>query len=124
MIRRPPRSTLFPYTTLFRSDLGRGLVTIGGNRSYALGGYRNSPLEELLPVVSEILDPKRRQSVAQVLAIDTSGSMAACHCNEGANGMPGGGNSVQGEIGRASWRERVEISVVAVSLKKKSRDIG
>src|SRR5438067_5972700 len=32
MIRRPPRSTLFPYTTLFRSelsllaDLGRGLL--------------------------------------------------------------------------------------------------
>src|SRR2546425_8175621 len=23
MIRRPPRSTLFPYTTLFRSHLGR-----------------------------------------------------------------------------------------------------
>src|SRR5258708_27022524 len=26
MIRRPPRSTLFPYTTLFRSVLGEGLV--------------------------------------------------------------------------------------------------
>src|SRR2546427_9079881 len=25
MIRRPPRSTLFPYTTLFRSVSGRGL---------------------------------------------------------------------------------------------------
>src|SRR2546422_8349469 len=24
MIRRPPRSTLFPYTTLFRSKWGRG----------------------------------------------------------------------------------------------------
>src|SRR3712207_7731092 len=24
MIRRPPRSTLFPYTTLFRSELGLG----------------------------------------------------------------------------------------------------
>src|SRR2546426_8696641 len=24
MIRRPPRSTLFPYTTLFRSQCGRG----------------------------------------------------------------------------------------------------
>src|SRR2546430_12633004 len=24
MIRRPPRSTLFPYTTLFRSDLSPG----------------------------------------------------------------------------------------------------
>src|SRR3712207_7984202 len=26
MIRRPPRSTLFPYTTLFRSDVGVGLL--------------------------------------------------------------------------------------------------
>src|SRR3712207_8135838 len=26
MIRRPPRSTLFPYTTLFRSDPGWGLL--------------------------------------------------------------------------------------------------
>src|SRR3712207_9200847 len=32
MIRRPPRSTLFPYTTLFRSllaDAGSGLATQG-----------------------------------------------------------------------------------------------
>src|SRR3712207_7713611 len=28
MIRRPPRSTLFPYTTLFRSDLGVDLVGV------------------------------------------------------------------------------------------------
>src|SRR2546426_10272485 len=27
MIRRPPRSTLFPYTTLFRSNLQAGEVT-------------------------------------------------------------------------------------------------
>src|SRR5256885_12867835 len=26
MIRRPPRSTLFPYTTLFRSDQGVGIL--------------------------------------------------------------------------------------------------
>src|SRR3712207_7240560 len=30
MIRRPPRSTLFPYTTLFRSSAGR--VAVGGLR--------------------------------------------------------------------------------------------
>src|SRR3712207_8862366 len=34
MIRRPPRSTLFPYTTLFRSGPGQGdrlvLVALGG----------------------------------------------------------------------------------------------
>src|SRR2546427_7786111 len=31
MIRRPPRSTLFPYTTLFRSETGPGrLVRLAG----------------------------------------------------------------------------------------------
>src|SRR3712207_8371002 len=29
MIRRPPRSTLFPYTTLFRSDPQRSAVVSG-----------------------------------------------------------------------------------------------
>src|SRR2546426_3586328 len=29
MIRRPPRSTLFPYTTLFRSQCGELRVTLG-----------------------------------------------------------------------------------------------
>src|SRR3989441_5946626 len=35
MIRRPPRSTLFPYTTLFRSRLG--LHAKGGARSRPAG---------------------------------------------------------------------------------------
>src|SRR2546430_13549555 len=30
MIRRPPRSTLFPYTTLFRSPDGRGKPALRG----------------------------------------------------------------------------------------------
>src|SRR3712207_8274475 len=30
MIRRPPRSTLFPYTTLFRSPGAEELVVLGG----------------------------------------------------------------------------------------------
>src|SRR5690242_21509708 len=32
MIRRPPRSTLFPYTTLFRSDFRLPTFTTGGMR--------------------------------------------------------------------------------------------
>src|SRR3712207_8471869 len=32
MIRRPPRSTLFPYTTLFRSRLPPEQVLVGGDR--------------------------------------------------------------------------------------------
>src|SRR3712207_1901171 len=30
MIRRPPRSTLFPYTTLFRSSIATGLSRVAG----------------------------------------------------------------------------------------------
>src|SRR3712207_7867932 len=38
MIRRPPRSTLFPYTTLFRSSSGRGTgVPRGGLRPHCEG---------------------------------------------------------------------------------------
>ncbi|MEZ5216650.1 MAG: glutamine amidotransferase [Ilumatobacteraceae bacterium] len=66
-------------------DLGRGLVTVGGERSYGLGGYRGTPLEDLLPVISEITDPMRRTKVAEVLSFDVSGSMANCHCDEGEN---------------------------------------
>src|SRR3712207_7601708 len=33
MIRRPPRSTLFPYTTLFRSVAGADLVGHAGGRA-------------------------------------------------------------------------------------------
>lgn len=81
-------------------DLGRGLVTIGGTQSYGLGGYRGSELEALLPVESEILDPKRHQTVAEVLAVDTSGSMGACHCAEGNNGVVNGNSMVQGGVNK------------------------
>src|SRR2546429_6863587 len=36
MIRRPPRSTLFPYTTLFRSR-GRGLDSVAAERGTSVG---------------------------------------------------------------------------------------
>src|SRR5690242_21614243 len=40
MIRRPPRSTLFPYTTLFRSNCPPGITSANGpsvrNRNIAL----------------------------------------------------------------------------------------
>src|SRR3712207_7099719 len=43
MIRRPPRSTLFPYTTLFRS------VPIAGITLFALGGVSETRQEPPSP---------------------------------------------------------------------------
>src|SRR3712207_8551108 len=44
MIRRPPRSTLFPYTTLFRSDESRGSGG-GGGGGRDQGFARHPPAE-------------------------------------------------------------------------------
>jgi len=74
-------------------DLGVGIVTVGGTQSYGMGAYRNTVLESVLPVISDVLDPRRRRTVAQVLAIDTSESMGECHCADGFEGtgrVPGG----------------------------------
>jgi len=65
---------------VFVRDLGKGLVMIGGKDSYGAGGYRNTPLEETLPVYMDVRDRKRTPDVAMVAVIDKSGSMADCHC--------------------------------------------
>src|SRR2546427_7073136 len=51
MIRRPPRSTLFPYTTLFRSDAGRGNAL-----AHVLvdAAARGIALQQLAPAVAEL----------------------------------------------------------------------
>src|SRR3712207_7484358 len=47
MIRRPPRSTLFPYTTLFRSDFAVGeLAHVVGADVDAAGGRPHQPGEQ------------------------------------------------------------------------------
>lgn len=57
-------------------DYGGGIVTFGGDSSYALGGYKDTPLEKILPVN---MDKKGKNEVPQIsisLVIDQSGSMA------------------------------------------------
>src|SRR3712207_7736822 len=50
MIRRPPRSTLFPYTTLFRSDEPRRPV---------------DPVDARGPVPQPLLEPHRRDGPSE-----------------------------------------------------------
>src|SRR2546422_6772828 len=59
MIRRPPRSTLFPYTTLFRSHLDgiEGQMLPTGDNLYF--GVAISYLEE--KVALPVLDPHRER---------------------------------------------------------------
>ena len=51
-------------------DLGRGLVVSGGENSYGIGGYANTPLEETLPVRMDIPQHKDTPTIAVVLIIE------------------------------------------------------
>src|SRR2546426_5054615 len=62
MIRRPPRSTLFPYTTLFRSlwadaPLGHQIASFGVALVAVLWAYDG--WIEITYVGSEVTDPER-----------------------------------------------------------------
>src|SRR5437899_10207666 len=82
MIRRPPRSTLFPYTTLFRSCGPRGAGTlqrrdgarlhrIGGPDS-ELGGIRSeehtSELQSLRHLVCRLLLEKKKKLLDLIIS--------------------------------------------------------
>ncbi len=55
-------------------ERGGSLVMTGGDESFGLGGYQNSPLAKIMPVVMKPPEHKERQR-ALVLVIDKSGSM-------------------------------------------------
>src|SRR3989475_4217413 len=66
MIRRPPRSTLFPYTTLFRSQQrGRFVAYVGHH-----GGRARNPLtgadEDNGTSIVDVTDPARPRYLAHI----------------------------------------------------------
>lgn len=58
-------------------ELGRGVAVFGGDSSYALGGYRGSLLEEMLPITIDVKNKLDLPSTALLLVIDKSGSMTS-----------------------------------------------
>src|SRR6266436_8189433 len=65
MIRRPPRSTLFPYTTLFRSPPSRAIPADGSYRHRRRGDKRRSEehtseLQSRLHLVCRLLLEKKK----------------------------------------------------------------
>jgi len=58
-------------------DYGCGFVCCGGENSFALGGYRDTVLETVLPVDMERRNMNEAPSMAMVMVIDHSGSMSA-----------------------------------------------
>src|SRR5256885_16396171 len=69
MIRRPPRSTLFPYTTLFRSEMADAMVSSGMQAA----GYQYVNIDDCWQVSRDaqgtiVADPQRFPSGMKALA--------------------------------------------------------
>ncbi len=58
-------------------EAGGGLVMTGGKHSFGEGGYRKSPVEDLLPVSLEVREEQRRVAIAMSVIMDCSCSMGA-----------------------------------------------
>ncbi len=56
-------------------EMGGGLVMIGGEQSFGLGGYYRTPIEDTLPVKMPIKKNVEKPNLALALVIDKSGSM-------------------------------------------------
>ena len=56
-------------------DAGGGVVNLGGDRSYAAGGYLGTPVERLLPVTMHVKTEVKIPSLSVVFVLDRSGSM-------------------------------------------------
>jgi len=103
-------------------ELGRGLVMIGGDRSFGVGGYGRTPVEEILPVYTDVRNREERPDLALLFVIDKSGSMDACHCTgtEGGSARFQRGGTPKVDIAKeavvqsaAVLRERDTVGVVA-----------
>ncbi|MHC4705592.1 MAG: VWA domain-containing protein [Planctomycetota bacterium] len=57
-------------------ETGAGFMMTGGKNSYGPGGYFKSALEPIMPVSMELRQEHRKLSLAIVVALDRSGSMA------------------------------------------------
>src|SRR5471030_3495162 len=88
MIRRPPRSTLFPYTTLFRSQVERvrfDRVSKVPNARYCVRSEEHtSELQSLRHLVCRLLlEKKKTTATAQTReTIKRKHSLTAKHCHE------------------------------------------
>lgn len=73
MLPRARQRVLVDYV----QTLGGGLVKIGGRNSFAPGGWKDSPIEDILPVLLDLPDEVITPSAAIAFVIDNSGSMGA-----------------------------------------------
>lgn len=81
-------------------DLGRGLMVIGGPRTFSPGGYEGSVLDDLLPVSATPPIEPQQGSLALFLVVDRSGSMDIITGGGGSSGSGSGASATKMAMAR------------------------
>ncbi|MCM1112157.1 MAG: VWA domain-containing protein [Muribaculum sp.] len=68
-------------------DYGCGFICCGGENSFALGGYRDTVLETVLPVEMQLRGVDEIPSMAMVMVVDHSGSMVGMADESGMDNL-------------------------------------
>src|SRR2546426_863636 len=109
MIRRPPRSTLFPYTTLFRSNDGHlAMEVLLRERTEAARGIRRE--REIHLVLAGIVGVAILDGAAEVAASNDGGAvqdipaLAGVDSTGGVTGLGAAGNEFR------AWRQDTTMS--------------
>ncbi len=85
----------------FVRDLGHGLVVSGGQNSYGVGGYTDTPLEQTLPLRMDIPQHKETPTIAVVLIVESLEEQVQINISKEA---------AKGVIGLLTPRDEVGIS--------------
>src|SRR3712207_9500620 len=119
MIRRPPRSTLFPYTTLFRSDenvLSQTTTSganVAGTQVNANGALAKARGESTTTQDSRQRGGRAREGEQDAATSGAANATAAARSSDMSNRdeQQAATGTNTGEIGRTSGRGRGQISV-------------
>src|SRR3712207_2329366 len=109
MIRRPPRSTLFPYTTLFRSLVPGGVVAGGRRRPAVPAGpdrRRRGPRRAVVPAAGGAPARRGRRPLPARTGLAGGPAAAGPHRPLGGRVLAGGGRARGRRPARRARRRR------------------
>lgn len=95
----------------FVKEAGGGLVMTGGKHSFGEGGYRKSPVEDLLPVSLEMREEQRKAAIALSVIMDCSCSMGV-RVPDGRTKMELAAEGVVGALQLLNPRDEASVDMV------------
>ena len=104
----------------FVKEAGGGLVMTGGKHSFGEGGYRKSPVEELLPVSLEMREEQRKAAIAMSIIMDCSCSMGV-RVPDGRTKMELAAEGVVGALQLLNPRDEASVAMVDTEVIRSSR---